>query len=85
MSFFGALLGGAMSGVGAGMASMGADEERLAEKRMLAQERHQQNLELQRQRSEDRMMQAEQLQALKGPTGGRRGGEIGRASCRERV
>ena len=63
MSFFGALLGGAMSGVGAGMASMGADEERLAEKRMLAQERHQQNLELQRQRSEDRMMQAEQLQA----------------------
>lgn len=74
MSFFGALLGGAMSGVGAGMASMGADEERLAEKRMLTQERHQQNLELQRQRSEDRMMQAEQLQALKGPTGGRRGG-----------
>lgn len=63
-----------MSGVGAGMAAMGADEERLAEKRMLAQERHQQNLELQRQRSEDRMMQAEQLQALKGPTGGRRGG-----------
>lgn len=63
-----------MSGVGAGMASMGADEERLAEKRMLAQERHQQNLELQRQRSEDRMMQAEQLQALKGPTGGHRGG-----------
>lgn len=77
MSFFGALLGGAMSGVGAGMASMGADEERLAEKRMLAQERHQQNLELQRQRSEDRMMQAEQLQALKGPTGGRRGGGDG--------
>lgn len=74
MSFFASLLGGAMSGVGAGMASMGADEERLAEKRMLAQERHQQNLELQRQRSEDRMMQAEQLQALKGPTGGRRGG-----------
>lgn len=74
MSFFGALLGGAMSGVGAGMASMGADEERLNEKRMLAQERHQQNLELQRQRSEDRMMLAEQLQALKGPTGGRRGG-----------
>ena len=74
MSFFGALLGGAMSGVGAGMASMGADEERLNEKRMLAQERHQQNLELQRQRSEDRMMQAEQLQALKGPSGGRRGG-----------
>lgn len=74
MSFFGALLGGAMSGVGAGMASMGADEERLNEKRMLAQERHQQNLELQRQRSEDRMLQAEQLQALKGPTGGRRGG-----------
>lgn len=77
MSFFGALLGGAMSGVGAGMASMGADEERLAEKRMLAQERHQQNLELQRQRSEDRMMQAEQMQALKGPTGGRRGGGDG--------
>jgi hypothetical protein len=77
MSFFGALLGGAMSGVGAGMASMGADEERLAEKRMLAQERHQQNLELQRQRSEDRMMQAEQLQALKGPSGGRRGGGDG--------
>lgn len=74
MSFFASLLGGAMSGVGAGMASMGADEERLNEKRMLAQERHQQNLELQRQRSEDRMMQAEQLQALKGPTGGRRGG-----------
>ena len=74
MSFFGALLGGAMSGVGAGMASMGADEERLNEKRMLAQERHQQNLELQRQRSEDRMMQAEQMQALKGPGGGRRSG-----------
>ena len=74
MSFFASLLGGAMSGVGAGMASMGADEDRLNEKRMLAQERHQQNLELQRQRSEDRMMQAEQLQALKGPTGGRRGG-----------
>lgn len=74
MSFFASLLGGAMSGVGAGMASMGADEERLNEKRMLAQERHQQNLELQRQRSEDRMMQAEQMQALKGPTGGRRGG-----------
>ena len=66
-----------MSGVGAGMASMGADEERLNEKRMLAQERHQQNLELQRQRSEDRMMQAEQLQALKGPSGGRRGGGDG--------
>lgn len=77
MSFFGALLGGGMSGVGAGMAAMGADEERLNEKRMLAQERHQQNLELQRQRSEDRMMQAEQLQALKGPTGGRRGGGDG--------
>lgn len=77
MSFFGALLGGAMSGVGAGMAAMGADEERLNEKRMLAQERHQQNLELQRQRSEDRMMQAEQMQALKGPSGGRRGGGDG--------
>ncbi len=74
MSFFASLLGGAMSGVGAGMASMGADEERLNEKRMLAQERHQQNLELQRQRSEDRLMLAEQMQALKGPTGGRRGG-----------
>lgn len=77
MSFFASLLGGAMSGVGAGMASMGADEDRLNEKRMLAQERHQQNLELQRQRSEDRRMQAEQLQALKGPTGGRRGGGDG--------
>lgn len=77
MSFFGALLGGAMSGVGAGMASMGADEERLAEKRMLAQERHQQSLELQRQRSEDRMMQAEQLQALRGSGGGSRGGRGG--------
>ena len=77
MSFFGALLGGAMSGVGAGMASMGADEERLNEKRMLAQERHQQSLELQRQRSEDRMMQAEQLQALRGSGGGSRGGRGG--------
>jgi len=77
MSFFASLLGGAMSGVGAGMASMGADEERLNEKRMLAQERHQQNLELQRQRSEDRMMQAEQLQALRGSGGGSRGGRGG--------
>ena len=66
-----------MSGVGAGMASMGADEDRLNEKRMLAQERHQQNLELQRQRSEDRMMQAEQLQALRGSGGGSRGGRGG--------
>jgi len=74
MSFFGALLGGAMSGVGAGMASMGQDEDRLNEKRLLAQERHQQSLELQRQRSEDRMLQAEQMQALKGPGGGRRSG-----------
>ena len=66
-----------MSGVGAGMASMGADEDRLNEKRMLAQERHQQSLELQRQRSEDRMLQAEQMQALKGPGGGRRSGGDG--------
>ena len=64
-----------MSGVGAGMASMGADEDRLNEKRLLAQERHQQNLEMQRQRAEDRMALTEQTQALKG--GGSRGGKGG--------
>ena len=64
-----------MSGVGAGMASMGADEDRLNEKRLLAQERHQQNLEMQRQRAEDRMALTEQIQALKG--GGSRGGKGG--------
>lgn len=70
MSFFASLMGGAMSGVGAGIASMGADEDRMAQQRTLIQERSQAAMDLQRQRADDKLYQQEQLLQMKSELGG---------------
>lgn len=74
MSFFANLLGGTLQGVGAGMSSMAADEERLARERALIQERSQAALELQQQRAQDRLYQQQEMAALKASAGGGAGG-----------
>ena len=74
MSFFANLLGGTLQGVGAGMSSMAADEERLARERALIQERSQAALDLQQQRAQDRLYQQQEMAALKASAGGGAGG-----------
>lgn len=74
MSFFANLLGGTLQGVGAGMSSMAADEERLARERALIQERSLAAQELQQQRAADRLYQQEQMLQMKSELGGGAGG-----------
>lgn len=78
MSFFGNLLGGTLQGVGAGMSAVAADEERLDRERMLLRERSQAALDLQQQRAQDRLYQAEQMAQMKAELGGGSGGGGGK-------
>lgn len=78
MSFFANLLGGTLQGVGSGMSSMAADEERLARERALIQERSQAALDLQQQRAQDRLDQQQQMMQLRSELSGGAGGGGGK-------
>lgn len=75
MSFFASLLAGAASGVGKGMVDEADYRDKLAAQQSLLQEKQQNALELQRQRADDKLFQAQTLATLKGPGGGSGGGD----------
>jgi len=72
MSFFAQLLAGAATGVGKGMVDQAVYNDKLAAQQELLKEKHANALQLQSQRADDRLFQAQTLAALKG--GGSGGG-----------
>lgn len=75
MSFFAQLLAGAASGVGKGMVDQADYNDKLAAQQALLQEKQANALQLQQQRADDRLFQAQTMAALKGKGGGAGGGE----------
>ena len=72
MSFFAQLLAGAATGVGKGMVDQADYNDKLAAQQELLKEKHANALQLQSQRADDKLFQAQTLAALKG--GGSGGG-----------
>lgn len=76
MSFFAQLLAGAASGVGKGMVDQADYNDKLAAQQALLQERQANALQLQQQRADDKLFQAQALAQLKGAGGGSDGGDV---------
>lgn len=76
MSFFAQLLAGAASGVGKGMVDQADYNDKLTAQQALLQEKQANALQLQQQRADDRLFQAQTLAALKGEGGGSGGGDV---------
>ena len=74
MSFFAQLLAGAATGVGKGMVDQADYNDKLAAQQELLKEKHANALQLQSQRADDKLFQAQTLAALKGSGGGGGGG-----------
>lgn len=74
MGFFDALLAGAATGIGKGMIDQADYNDKLAAQQELLKEKHANALQLQSQRADDRLFQAQTLAALKGGGGGGGGG-----------
>lgn len=72
MGFFDALLAGAATGIGKGMIDQADYNDKLAAQQELLKEKHANALQLQSQRADDKLFQAQTLAALKG--GGSGGG-----------
>lgn len=75
MGFFDALLAGAATGIGKGMIDQADYNDKLAAQQELLKEKHLNALQLQTQRADDRLFQAQTLAALKGSGGGGGGGD----------
>ena len=74
MSFFAQLLAGAATGIGKGMVDKADYNDKLAAQQELLKEKHANALQLQSQRADDRLFQAQTLAALKGSGSGGSGG-----------
>ena len=74
MSFFAQLLAGAATGIGKGMVDQADYNDKLAAQQELLKEKHANALQLQSQRADDRLFQAQTLAALKGGSSGGGGG-----------
>jgi len=74
MSFFAQLLAGAATGIGKGMVDQADYNDKLAAQQELLKEKHANALQLQSQRADDRLFQAQTLAALKGGSSGGSGG-----------
>lgn len=74
MGFFDALLAGAATGIGKGMIDQADYNDKLAAQQELLKEKHANALQLQSQRADDKLFQAQTLAALKGSGGGGGGG-----------
>ena len=74
MGFFDALLAGAATGIGKGMIDQADYNDKLAAQQELLKEKHANALQLQSQRADDRLFQAQTLAALKGGSSGGGGG-----------
>lgn len=70
MSFFAQLLAGAASGVGKGMVDQADYNDKLAAQQALLQEKQANALQLQEQKANERLFQAQTIAALKGSGGG---------------
>ena len=74
MSFFAQLLAGAATGIGKGMVDQADYNDKLAAQQELLKEKHANALQLQEQKANERLFQAQTIAALKGGGGGGGGG-----------
>lgn len=70
MGFFDALLAGAATGIGKGMIDQADYNDKLAAQQELLKEKHANALQLQEQKANERLFQAQTIAALKGSGGG---------------
>lgn len=70
MGFFDALLAGAATGIGKGMIDQADYNDKLAAQQELLKEKHANAMQLQSQRADDKLFQAQTIAALKGSGGG---------------
>lgn len=74
MGFFDALLAGAATGIGKGMIDQADYNDKLAAQQELLKEKHANAMQLQEQKANERLFQAQTIAALKGGGGGGGGG-----------